>query len=436
VNGNLRPVEFFSRKFLPAEINYTVFDKELLAIVESFRNWRHFLLYSAHKVQVLSDHNNLRYFRTARLYKPRHARWAEELSQFNFLIQHVPGTKNVVADALSRAPSLTPASSSNSEMVILKDDQFVGLNMVDAGGVDDHDWPEDIAIYLDQGIWECSLHSFSKFKQFITNFRIMGDKLYYVSDVGWSRLYLPKEERADTLKRFHDNLGHLAAESILDLVVRRYYWPNLAEELKSYCKSCSVCQLSRSRGGAPKPAIQPIPPVALPFERLGLDFLSNLPLSKSGNRHCLTCIDYATRWAWAVPVAHMDSKTVIYFLYHYIFMFVGAPSELITDRGANLLSKEVERFLLKNNVKHLKTTPYHPATNGLIERMHGMLNHGITALCSSRVNRWDEHIDEVLFGIRVRTHSVTRFSPFFLLFGIDPRIPGDISPPNVILKSL
>jgi hypothetical protein len=72
----------------------------------------------------------------------------------------------------------------------------------------------------------------------------------------------------------------------------------------------------------------------------------------------------------------------------------------------------------------------------MVERMHAMLNHGISALCNSRVDRWDEHIDEVLFGIRVRTHNVTGFSPFYLLFGVLPRISGDVSPPHCLLEPL
>ena len=146
--------------------------------------------------------------------------------------------------------------------------------------------------------------------------------------------------------------------------------------------------------------------------------------------HCITCIDYATRWVWAVPVKSMESKVVVWFIYHYIITFIGVPSELITDRGKNFLSDEVHR------IKHLKTSPYHPATNGLIERMHGMINHGISALCSTRVDRWDEYVDEVVFGNRVRTHAITKCSPFYLLFGVDPQLSGDVSPPDIILRPL
>jgi Mor family transcriptional regulator len=283
--------------------------------------------------------------------------------------------------------------------------------------------------------WECSTHDFGRYKRFIKFFSVIGDKIYY-SDNHWHRLYLPRNQREAALQRFHDQLGHLGADSILDLIKRRYFWPALESEVKQYVKSCTLCQLARSRGGVPKPPAQSIPPVAVPFERLGLDFLSNLPLTKNGNRHCITCVDYATRWLWAWPVKEMTASVVIKFLYHQILMFVGAPFEIITDRGSNFLSEPVKQFLDLHNIKHLKTSPYHPATNGMIERLHGMVNHGITAMVRSRVNRWDEFVDQVVFGIRVRTHAVTKVSPFYLLFGINPRIPGDLDPPNQVRAPL
>lgn len=431
---DFRPVEFYSRKFAPAEFNYSVYDKELLAIVESFRVWRHFLLYSPQKVIVKSDHNNLRYFSSSRLWKPRHARWAEELAQFDFTIEHISGMSNVVADALSRSPDKVSLEKEGAEIVLLKDSYFSLAALENEK--DTHDWPEDIAMYLVNGEWSCQSHKKSVYQRFISQFKIMGNRLYRLNDSGWASLYLPFGERSKVLERFHDKLGHLAADSIQDLIARRYYWPHLIDDLKAYCKSCRVCQLARSRGGAPRPALQTVPPVAFPFERLGLDFLSNLPLTKSNNRHCITCVDYATRWVWAVPVKTMDAKVVIWFLYHYIITFVGVPSELITDRGRNFVSGEVERFCNQHRIKHLRTSPYHPATNGLIERMHSMLNHGISALCSTRVDRWDEYVDEVVFGIRVRTHAITKFSPFYLLFGVDPRLSGDFRPPNSLLQPL
>ena len=100
----MRPVLFYSRKLLPAEMNYSTADKELLAIVQTLKKFRHYLQGTKYPVIVKSDHANLRAFTTTKVLNGRQARWAEELSSYDFSIEHVKGKENVVADALSRRP--------------------------------------------------------------------------------------------------------------------------------------------------------------------------------------------------------------------------------------------------------------------------------------------------------------------------------------------
>lgn len=451
-----RPIEFFSRKLSPAEINYAVYDRELLAIIEAFTQWRHYLIHSPELVQVFSDHNNLRYFRSNQLLKPRHARWAEFLGQFSFRISHIIGQKNVIADCLSRNPDYDMGDSNDKE-VLLPETNFK-LNALEDSTPDEqnstrsetaesvrnlettHDFPEDIALYLDSenNSWPCTTHAFSTCKSLIKNFSLIGDKLYYDTD-GWKRLYLPKAQRLEVFRKFHDNLGHLATDSILDLVRRRYYWPNLEKELRDYCFNCSKCELARGRGRVnhvPIPPIRPIPPAAVPFERIGLDFMSNLPLTRKNNRHLITCIDYATRWVIVEPIEEMKADLVIKFLYSKVLTQFGCPFEIITDRGSQFTSEVFAQFMNLNQIRHLLTSPYHPQTNGMVERMHGMINHGIKTMTVSHPDRWDEFLDQVLFGIRTRTHSTTRNSPFFLLYGYHPRFSGDLTPPRQVQEEL
>lgn len=101
-NGTLRPLGFYSRKLNAAEQNYTVHDKELLAIVKTFEHFRHWLHGTKNPVTVWSDHSALKHFLTTTKLTQRHARWAEKLGEFRFQIRHVPGRQNQAADALSR----------------------------------------------------------------------------------------------------------------------------------------------------------------------------------------------------------------------------------------------------------------------------------------------------------------------------------------------
>ena len=100
--GLLYPVAFFSKKHLPAECNYKIYDKELLAVVLAFQEWRAELEGSSHQIKVLSDHKNLEYFMTTKQLNRRQAHWAEYLSRFDFKIHYRPGRLGTKPDALTR----------------------------------------------------------------------------------------------------------------------------------------------------------------------------------------------------------------------------------------------------------------------------------------------------------------------------------------------
>jgi transposase InsO family protein len=169
----------------------------------------------------------------------------------------------------------------------------------------------------------------------------------------------------------------------------------------------------------------PIPPVALPFERWGIDFLQNLTTTRSENNHVITLIDYCTRWVIAKPVPRMTAEEVIKFLYNDVILNYGVPFEIISDRGSAFLSDSVQQFFNSYQIKHLASTPYHPQTNGMVESMHRMLNHAITCAVDGDPTRWDEEIGKAVFALRVRSHAVTKVSPFKLLYGTNPRVIGD-----------
>jgi transposase InsO family protein len=132
----------------------------------------------------------------------------------------------------------------------------------------------------------------------------------------------------------------------------------------------------------------------------------------------------------------MDANTVAEFLYDEILMNYGAPFEIITDRGSAFLSEAFVNFEKLQGIRHFASTPYHPQTNGMVERMHSMLGHAITTFTEGKPERWDEYLKQSIFAIRVRTHVVTKKSPFYLLYGVLPRLPGDTDPPPSSLQPL
>ena len=444
-DGQLRPIEFYSRKFTAPELNYSVYDKELLSIIECLKHWRHLLISPVSPTTIHTDHRNLLYFTVARNLKPRHARWAEFLSEFPFTIEFVSGASNPVADALSRPPERDHTLSKKKEnaLVVLPLDKEPldkepnhSLASFSLLSITKKDWPEDVAYFLHNDVWPDGLseEELEFLNDELKNFTVKNDKLYRVNNKEL-KLYRPRDQREGIIKTYHEYLGHLATNSIIDLIERRSWWPNLKGDLKDYISRCPQCQLSKHSSTVSAP-LRPVPSVALPFERWGLDFVQNLPKTKSGNCHIITAIDYATRWIVAKAVKEMTQETVIQFLYENILINYGSPYEIITDRGKQFLADAVKEFEQRQAIDHHPTTPYHPQTNGMVERMHAMLGHSITTLSESKPERWDEFLLQTIFAIRVRTHAVTRHSPFYLLYGVAPRLPLDPRPPPCTMKPL
>lgn len=440
------PIAFISRKFQPAEINYSVHDKELLAIVTAFETWRHYLVGNRHPIDVYCDHKNLTFFRDKSIVKPRHARWHLLLSEFDFRLNYIRGKNNQIADALSRRPDFESSKQVSVPGSVVPSQAWPTIGAIiysDTLGLEidlEKDWPLVIAHFLVEDSWPTNLPTqvLNKCRKEATNFRILGveRRLVRTTEQG-SVNYLPSTERKAAIKRYHDFLGHLSAASILPLLQRRFWFPKMEEEVKNFCQECITCQQNRPDSQSARRApLRPIPPVGLPFERWGMDFIGPLPMSKAGNRYIITAIDYATRWIVAKAVPEKSSRVVMSFIYNDIIMQYGPPYELITDRDKSFLEDALPHYEELLRIKHLSTTSYHPRTNGMVERMHQMLNHAIRTTTQDFMDRWDEFLNQAVFSIRARTHSVTGHSPFYLLFGVHPRIPIDKTPPRSTMMPL
>ena len=122
-DGNIHPVAFYSKNLDPAERNYNIYDKELLAIIRALEYWQPELEYTDIPIKILTDHKSLEYFITTKKLTRRQARWVEILSQFNFKIHYRPSKQNGLADALTRRGE-EEAPNAENEQVLLSPDKF------------------------------------------------------------------------------------------------------------------------------------------------------------------------------------------------------------------------------------------------------------------------------------------------------------------------
>ncbi len=174
------------------------------------------------------------------------------------------------------------------------------------------------------------------------------------------------------LQVLHDSptAGHARVNKIFQVVQQRYYWPQMFEDIRNYVKTCDDCQ---RRGGLQKNnIIHPIPAKA-PFQRIGIDIVGPLTITRRGNRYIVTAMDYFTKWPIAKALKEATAKAVSKFIYQKIICEHGCPEVLQSDRGTHFVNRVIEDLTEKFRIKHRLSSPYHPQTNGLVERFNQTL---------------------------------------------------------------
>ncbi|KAJ1110502.1 hypothetical protein NDU88_007853 [Pleurodeles waltl] len=174
--------------------------------------------------------------------------------------------------------------------------------------------------------------------------------------------------------------GHLGQTTTWNRLVNHFYWPQMTEKVKEFCSSCVTCQASGKAGGKTKAPLIPLPVVGAPFERVWIDIVGPLdPPTASGNRYILVVVDHATRYPEAIPFRTVTAPTVARALLG-VFTRVGFPKEVVSDRGTNVMSAYLKAMWDECGVTYKFTTPYHPQTNGLVERFNKTLKGMIMGL--------------------------------------------------------
>lgn len=237
------------------------------------------------------------------------------------------------------------------------------------------------------------------------------------------RVIRPYEMEA-TFYMFHNDplAAHSSAEKMMEKMKSRYYWPQMFEGIREYVKSCDSCQ--RRGGHRRREPLHPIP-VGEPFHRIGIDYVGPLPITENGNKYIIVAMDYLTKWPEAKPVREATAETTVNFIYEDIISRHGCPTIILTDRGTHFNNQLLKGLCEKFEVEHLMSTPYHPQTNGLVERFNRTLIESLARLTQQHVNNWDKYIAPALFSYRTSRHSTTRLTPFLLVYGREAKLPTD-----------
>lgn len=408
----LRPVAFASRLIRDSEIPYTITEKEALAIVFALDRFRVYL--EGKQFVVVTDHCALCYLRTKEKLPPRLMRWAILMSEFDFSIKHKPGTHHRDVDCLSRSvPMELPLSEEEGMRTTFA---FLSLEAMDEIRNEQDADPKisPIKHLLETG-------------KLAVNFEL-DNGLVYNTSTGRRRLYVPATLRDDFLYTYHTDIltgGHFGEKKTIDKINARVYWPNMTESVKEFIRTCEDCLKNKVPRLKPAGLLHPLP-VSRPFQMIGIDTVGTFPTSH-GNNYILVATDYFTKWAETRAVPANTAKAVADFIREQIICRHGFPEVIVTDRGTNYTSNMIKELLSSMDCQHAKTSAYHPQSNGLCERINGVLVASLKNYVNEQHNNWSGLLPLVTFAYNCSKSASTKYTPFFLVHKEDPVFPADMN---------
>ena len=305
-------------------------------------------------------------------------RWSIKLSAFDFKVVHRPGSVNKVADCLSRNP---------------------------------------ISLQIDSNVLRAAQSEID-----IYNLKkpVVIDGLIHVKFRGLNQLVVPPSMVSNFLKSLHDEKNHAGVDKILQMISRRFWWPQRDTAIRQFVRSCHACQVSKPPNHSTLRPTHPIMTPELPNEIWATyAIVMSTAANCTAAKNILTVIDLHSRFVWAKAVKRLTKEATVSFLSE-LFDAIAPPEALLSDNGLNFPSNAVTSLLNKRGVKHLLTPPFRSQANGVVERVLR------TALVDQPQLRWSTLLRDVVQNINNLPHSSTGFSPRLLQFGLSKE-PVNIS---------
>ena len=411
-----KPIAFYSRKLNPAQTRYTTTERELLAIVETLKEFRNILL--GQTIRVYTDHKNLTYknFNTERV-----MRWRLIIEEFGPELHYVKGHTNVVADALSRL---------QIDNLPLPE----GLQAIaEYYGQDKKDLPTEVFPltykFLERAQKQ-DKHLLQKAKTDplyqLKTFR-GGDKTRTLLCRD-GKIIVPQPLQRRVVEWYHLQLCHPGENRTEQTIRQHFWWNNLRNDVHDVCTKCHTCQktkrTSKKYGKLPEKEAE-----AEPWERLSVDLIGPYKIKRQGKPEltlwCVTMIDPATGWFEMREIPNKEAITIANLVEQTWLTRYPWPQILTYDRGSEFMGEFAAMIEEDYGITRKGITTRNPQANAIIERIHQTIGNVIRTFQVQESTYLDEDdpwsgiLAATMFAVRATYHTTLQATPTQLVFGRD-----------------
>jgi transposase InsO family protein len=403
VNGIRQPVAYASRTLTAQERKASsVYELECLAVVFGIEK---FLKYLEHREFILeTDNQALSWLLSHPRQLGKIGRWVAKISALKFIVRHIQGAQNTVADALSRMFEVpTDGDSSPVNCNVALTEFPLAFQDLKALQSQDPDLSHTIRRLRDGE----SVEAYTWYK---------GALYWRTGRRGARRLVLPVAARDMVFSYFHETSlgGHLGIKKTLAKIYANFWWKGMNHEIRDRVRECHICSMSKPAQNT-QLGFLASGVAQRPLQKLFIDYVGKFPRSKTGNSVVLVCVDAFSKFVWLVPLREATTRATIYALRQRIFSTFSVPEVIVSDNAQCFTSREFKRFCFDMGIKHVTTSPYYPQPSHA-ERFNKNLRAALIAYHSNAHTMWDTQLDWLQLAFNTAQHEATGATPFEVIF--------------------
>ncbi|KAJ9542106.1 hypothetical protein OSB04_028612 [Centaurea solstitialis] len=395
---NGHPIAFYSQVLGPRNRLKPIYEKELMAIVFAVRKWRHYLL-GRHFI-IRTDQRSLKYLMEQREVGMEYQKWLSKILGYDFEIQYKPGAANRVADALSREFSVGKEFGA----------------MVSSWNIAMEDLEKEITAdsFIQRLKQDIEVEAKEHVGYTVTQGRLMyKDRLV----IPHNSSFIPK-----LLQEYHDSAsgGHSGEFKTYQRLASEWFWVGMRRAVHEYVQKCEICQQQKAVNTRPSGLLQPLPIPSQVWDDLTMDFIEGLPRSK-GVDTILVVVDRLTKFAHFIGLCHpYTAPSVAAVFVKEIVRLHGFPSTIISDRDKVFMSKFWQELFTLQGTKLLRSTAYHPQTDGQSEIVNKSVETYLRCFIHGNARNWAKWLPWAEFWYNTSYHTSSKCTPFKALYGRDP----------------